>query len=275
MYELSRHLRHFNRYVSLTGNQQPLLATFNGCNLLAKRTTFILKRKYPVKLLKYGETEFRLKGKDYVYDLVQDTEVVKKPSVKIVLKQYIEGVGLKGDVVNLPRNKAYNEFLLTGLADYATPEVLEASKKLKKEENKQATASSPFAQLTTKYLENFVLSIVMNKENPWTIQPWHIRVAFRKAGIQVPEHAIKIPDKPISGPDLSLENRDFVTTITVNGREKANVRCRIHHWSTNPSNRMPYVRYPGSIKTEPIFEADAPILDNIPLIPLPKEKSDF
>ncbi|KAF6201870.1 hypothetical protein GE061_004266 [Apolygus lucorum] len=114
----------------------------------------------------------------------------------------------------------------------------------------------------------------MNKENPWTIQPWHIRCSFRKAGIHVPEYAIKMPDKPISGPDFSLENRDFLITVTVNGLEKANVRCRIHHWSTNPSNRMPYVKYPCSLKTEPIFEEDAPILDKLRLIPLPKEKSD-
>ncbi|KAF6201872.1 hypothetical protein GE061_004268 [Apolygus lucorum] len=147
MYDLSRHLRHFNRCLSFTGCQQSLLNSFNDYSLLAKRTTFILKRRNPVRLPKYGETEYRLKGKDYVYDLVQDTEILKKPNVKIVLKQFVEGVGLEGDVVSLPRNKAYNEFLLTGRADYATPEVLKAAEQLKSKEKKTVTASSPFAQI--------------------------------------------------------------------------------------------------------------------------------
>ncbi|BES98675.1 ribosomal protein L9 [Nesidiocoris tenuis] len=106
----------------------------------------------------------------------------------------------------------------------------------------------------------------MNKTTPWTIQPWHIRVAFRKSGVIVPENAIKIPDKPISGPDLSLENKDFVCVITINGQEKANARCRIHHWATNPSERLPYVQYPWCQKSEPIFEEEAPILEKLPLV---------
>jgi large subunit ribosomal protein L9 len=55
----------------------------------------------------------------------------------------------------------------------------------------------------------------MNRETKWTLEPWHIRVSFRKAGIILPESAITLPEKKISGPDLNLEGKDFIVTITV------------------------------------------------------------
>lgn len=55
----------------------------------------------------------------------------------------------------------------------------------------------------------------MNKENPWTLQKWHIRTSFRKCGYTVPEEAITMPDKPIKGPNMDLEDREFYVTVTV------------------------------------------------------------
>lgn len=59
------------------------------------------------------------------------------------------------------------------------------------------------------------LSVIMNRENPWTLKPWHIRVAFRKAGVIVPEEAIELPPKEIKGPDMNIQNKEFYVTITV------------------------------------------------------------
>jgi large subunit ribosomal protein L9 len=56
----------------------------------------------------------------------------------------------------------------------------------------------------------------MNKDNPWTIEPWHIRVSLRKMNVHVlNDDSIKLPDQPISGPDLTLEGKSFVVFITV------------------------------------------------------------
>lgn len=90
-------------------------------------------------------------------------------------------------------------------------------------------------------LENKVFGIVMNKDNPWTLEPWHIKASLRKAGYYVAEDAIELPKEKITGPDLAKQNKEFIVTITVNNLEKAKVRCRIHHWSTDPSERLPYV----------------------------------
>lgn len=55
----------------------------------------------------------------------------------------------------------------------------------------------------------------MNMEKSWTIQPWHIKAAFRKCGYIVPEYAITLPDKQIVGPDMSLQGKEFFVTVTV------------------------------------------------------------
>lgn len=55
----------------------------------------------------------------------------------------------------------------------------------------------------------------MNKDVPWTLEPWHVKASFRKAGFHVAEDAIQIPSKPITGPDMSLEDKEFYVTVTV------------------------------------------------------------
>lgn len=55
----------------------------------------------------------------------------------------------------------------------------------------------------------------MNKETKWIIQPWHIRVAFRKAAVHLNENCIEMPPYKIEGPNLDLENKHFFVTVTV------------------------------------------------------------
>lgn len=64
-------------------------------------------------------------------------------------------------------------------------------------------------------LSSVTLSVIMNKDNSWTLQPWHVKVAFRKCGYCVPEETIALPSKPIQGPDMNLENKQFYVTVTV------------------------------------------------------------
>lgn len=66
-----------------------------------------------------------------------------------------------------------------------------------------------------KALATIRLSIIMNKDSPWTLQPWHIRTSFRKCGFVVPEHAITMPQREIKGPDMNLEGKYFYIIVTV------------------------------------------------------------
>lgn len=67
-----------------------------------------------------------------------------------------------------------------------------------------------------KYLKKMVVSVSMNKDEPWTIEPWHIRVSLRKMNVHVlSDDSIELPEHPISGPDFTLEGKSFVVYITV------------------------------------------------------------
>jgi large subunit ribosomal protein L9 len=111
----------------------------------------------------------------------------------------------------------------------------------------------------------------MNKEQPWTIEPWHIRASARKAAVIIKDDSsIEMPPEKISGPDLSLEGKEFYVTVTINNKEKVNVRCRIHHWSTEPGNRIQSIS-PWFQKAEPVFAEQAAVLEKIPL-PIEKPK---
>jgi large subunit ribosomal protein L9 len=64
-------------------------------------------------------------------------------------------------------------------------------------------------------LSKFILNVSMNKEQSWTLEPWHVRAAFRRAHVIVPDSAITMPEYPITGPDMNLEGKEFFVTLTV------------------------------------------------------------
>ncbi|XP_065072895.1 large ribosomal subunit protein bL9m [Ochlerotatus camptorhynchus] len=222
------------------------------------RNTFVLKRRNPPTLYKKNQKPGKLRGRHYVYDLVEDTTIKKKPNLEVVLTSFVEGIGSKGDVVSLKPHVAYNKLLLPGLAVYKTPEAV-AQYASAKEDKEKELHSSAYAQRTVNKLEEIVLAVVMNKDHPWVIERWHIKASLRKAGFYVPEDAITLPETPIAGPDMLKQNKEFYCTITINNLEKARLRCRIHHWSTEPSERLTYVFEHWKMQAEPLFgDATAP-----------------
>lgn len=68
---------------------------------------------------------------------------------------------------------------------------------------------------TAKLLSEMIIYLSMSMDNPWVIEPWHVRVGFRKAGIIVPEETLTMPPHPIAGPDLSIQGKEFAVTIKV------------------------------------------------------------
>jgi len=238
--------------------------TANICLHEQIRTTYVLKRRFAPLLHKKGSAPKPLKGKHYVYDLIKDTSVERQPDVDVILTTNIEGLGNTGEKVSVKAKDAYNNLLLPGLAVYASNENIEKYKDLLLNAEEKVKFSSVTAPLTMRSLSLMTLSVVMNKDNPWTIQPWHIRTSFRKCGFVVPEDAITIPEIPIKGSDMNLEGKEFYVTITINNIEKVNVRCRLHHWSTNIVDRIPHEHNFWEQSKEPIHPEFEEILNEIP-----------
>ncbi|CAH2983400.1 unnamed protein product [Chilo suppressalis] len=194
-----------------------LVKTFNnGHNVMLQqaRNTFVLKRRFPPSLHKKGGRVPKMRARHFIYDLVEDTNVVKKAEVKVILKQFVSGVGNAGDVLTLRPSIAYKEYLMPGIAVYASPENLANNKIKDINTEKGDDFSSPYVQRTMGCLSRLVLQITMSKQVPWTLEPWHIRASFRKTGFFVPEYAIEMPPVAIKGPDLSLQEKEFYVTVT-------------------------------------------------------------
>lgn len=210
-----------------------------------------------------------LKTRHFIYDLVEDTNIQKKEPIKMILTQYVKGLGNAGSLVSMRPCKAYYELLLPRLADYATPENIKKYTKLAEDIGDQTPFSSATVENTIKYLSEKRLIVEMSKEKPWTLEKWHIKANFRKAGIYAPEDTITIPERTISGPNPDLEGKEFYVTLTINNREQVKVRCCLHYWSPLAQMEdMEVLSTPG----EPIFPEDKEVLDSLPPFRVEKNK---
>ncbi|CAG9860001.1 unnamed protein product [Phyllotreta striolata] len=253
----------FNSALTTAIKAQNNLLPVNGLLYQQARTTFVLKRKHPAQLHKAGCSPKKFRNKHYIYELVKDTNIELQPDIDVILTSVVEGLGNTGDTVSVRPTIAYQKLLLPGLAVYANPENREKYKDIA-ETTTEVKYSTPSAAYTVKTLSRVLISVVMNKDVPWTLKPWHVKASFRKCGYAVPEYAIELPATPIVGPNMELENKEFAVTVTINKQEKVNVRCRIHHWSTDPIDRLPFIPNFWDNPSEPIIPEQKSVLDTIP-----------
>lgn len=253
-------------------NLKPQTATVlcnrNDLMMQQSRNTFILKRRFPVPLIKKHQTRPTLKHKHFIYDLVEDRNTKKHPNIDVILLDNVKNIGEKGELITMSSLRAYNFLLLPKLAVYATPENI---KKYiiedEAERKKFRTSSSPFVERTLQQLSIYYLSVKMNMEVPWTIEKWHISACFRLAGFMVPEHAITLPEKAITGPNLSNENKEFYVTVKINNCEETIVRCRLHHYSADPFKLIYYDEPYWTAPSIAIFPEDQSVLNSLPKHP--------
>ncbi|KAF2364284.1 Ribosomal protein L9 N-terminal [Trinorchestia longiramus] len=149
------------------------------------------------------------------------------------------GVGQPGDVVSISPVKARKNFLLPKLAVYASPENLDKYAYLR-DSVREDQPSSIYAKKTVQHLAGAHITVTMSLDVPWVLNAEHVSVSMRKTGIVAPPYAIQLPPKPIEGPNLDLQRKFFYVTVTVNKKERVNVRCRIHHVTVDVTRKLPY-----------------------------------
>lgn len=236
--------------------------------------TFVLKRRNEPYLSKrsFPEGSFRkLRLKHKIYDTVERPGTQPLPNIDVILTQYVEGLGKPGDAVSVKVTRAQNELLAFGRAVYASPENQEKYRNMAEQSSAdEIKHSSIYSVQTAKVLSRQVLTVSMNLEQPWVLQPWHLSVAFRKAGFAVPEHCLQMPSAAIEGPDVDgLEGKEFIVNVIINDCERVSVRCRLHHYATEPRHRLPYRRQPWLQQAEPLFPEEA---DRLAAMPRPVSK---
>ncbi|XP_039282361.1 39S ribosomal protein L9, mitochondrial isoform X2 [Nilaparvata lugens] len=210
-----------------------------------------------------------------VYEVEARTDNQKEGHIEVVLKQFVQGLGNKGEVVSVKRSVAYNDLLMPGIAMYATED--EKQKAVLYRETRKTDEedySSVFVTRTVAILSKAVYGITMNLENKWVLEPWHVRSALRRCGTHIlDESCIEMPKTKIEGPDMNLEGKEFFVTITINNKEKVKTRLRIHHWSTDICDRLPQQPYHWTKRAEALFPEQKEELDALPL-PLPPKKEE-
>lgn len=55
------------------------------------QNTFVLKRRFPPPLHKQGGKLPKMRARHFIYDLIEDTNVRKKPDITVILKQFVDG----------------------------------------------------------------------------------------------------------------------------------------------------------------------------------------
>ncbi|KAG0424747.1 hypothetical protein HPB47_028040 [Ixodes persulcatus] len=197
------------------------------------RTTVVVKRVHTPHLSKiWAKTPRTLRSRHYIYEYDEITEVKKKEPLDVILMDVVEGLGNKWDIVSVTPVYGLTQLIVPGLAIYATPDNLALREKMKQDKTDLGPVySSRFAPKTMRLLKALVVKLPMNKEVGWTVEPWHLRMALRQAGVVVPEDSIELPETPISGPDVGKENKVFAATILINKADRVPVLFRIQHVS--------------------------------------------
>lgn len=193
--------------------------------------------------------------------MIEDSNIVRKPEINVILTDYVDGLGHKGDLVQVRPHKAYKTLILPGLAVFDNPE---NRKKYDTDTKLQITRRSPFVQRTINFFQKRLVYVTLNKSNSWTLKPWHVRVSMRKAALYVNDDAqIRLPKEPICGPDPAKQGKEFFVGVMVNGEVEAKVRCRIHHYSSDPKQREPYINEHWLHPAELLFPNDPEQLETL------------
>ncbi|CAF0864840.1 unnamed protein product [Brachionus calyciflorus] len=192
--------------------------------------TCIVERLEKVPLVPRGEDvrKFNLKSKHFHYKLVDCLHTKKWGNVDLILTEYVEGIGHKGELVNVPRHTAYYELLPSRLAVYPTDEYLEMYK-ADREALVSKSKVSPYAMKTKEELSNMLLDVPMNIDSEWTLNKDHIRIALRYNKVMSTNDSIFLDES------LKIDNKNwknfnqelFVVKLKVNDYVTVDLKCRI------------------------------------------------
>ena len=157
-------------------------ASLNNNPLLISRRlyTVIVERHVKPPIVKKGRDirSRELKPIHYQYKLVDCLHTRKWGSVDVILTEYVEGVGHKGQLISINRHQAYYELFPLKQAVYPTEEYINMYSKFKNEID-QKSKVSPYAIKTKEKIEEIILQIPMNKSVEWNLTEDDIRIALR------------------------------------------------------------------------------------------------
>lgn len=162
-------------------------------------------------------------------DVNDDDHKIYKPThiiedeerkIKLLLLNDVEGLGIRGEVIDVPFRYGASKLIAMGKADYAT----EFNLKWYKFDTSESrpSASSALSPITVRNLRDRIYDLPIAEGAE--IQPWHISLALRLAQVQCPLYAIR--SETIQS--YTENGKEYVKcTIVVNNHENVTVRFRL------------------------------------------------
>lgn len=188
-----------------------------------RHNTLVMRRVIPLPPGKDGGLPSRDEVNE-LHKILQPVEWIHYPTeMECILTDFVEGVGIRGDLVKVKRSVFHEELYPASLAVYASPENLaefEEERKAKGIEKLEARLGV-FARMAMKELNHLQLEVPMNADHEWTLDKSHIQVAFRLQGVELDQDCILLPAEPVS------EFGDFTLQVKINNLENVTVQATV------------------------------------------------
>ncbi|KAK0067988.1 39S ribosomal protein L9 mitochondrial [Biomphalaria pfeifferi] len=185
--------------------------------------TIIMERVFPLPPDKDGEKP-DISQMNEIHKILRDVEIVQYPEeLNCLLIQYVEGLGIRGDIVRVKRTLFHEQLFPSGMAVYASPDNI----KELEDERKALGIDKPEARLgvqarmAIKELSHMNLEIPMNDKEEWTLTKEHVQVAFRIQGVELQEECIVLPEEEVK------EFKELIVKVCINGLESVDVKANI------------------------------------------------
>lgn len=152
--------------------------------------------------------------------------------VELMLTEYVEGIGHKGEIVSVPRHDAYYSLLPTKRAVYPTEELIELFAESRATLS-QKSKVSPYAMKTKEFLDDMLLEIPLNFEAEeekgkveWTLNRDHVRIALRYKKVMCPNASIELT-QTINSKNYKESGEFFYVNININDYVSTSLKCKI------------------------------------------------
>ncbi|XP_070547171.1 large ribosomal subunit protein bL9m-like [Ptychodera flava] len=211
------------------------------------RTAVVLERMVPPKLARKGQIP-KLKKANKVYKVVKDLKHEPQEKMKLILIQDLEKYGRQGELVTVTKQVGRNKLLAPGLAVYASPEnIKEYCMQEKPKVAEEEPRLSRMALKTIEYLKKNDVVIAMRNSIKFQIEKHHVIDYYEhKLGVIVPEHALQLPDTPIT------KFGEYTIQVTVNGIETVDVKLIVKNYVIKRKKR--YLEYLEKMKMSGIID---------------------
>jgi len=204
-------------------NMKQILFTSVPCSQQKRSHTIIMERVHPLPPGKDGGLPEQSEVNE-LHKILRHVEIFKYPAeMSCILTDFVEGVGIRGDVVKVKRLDFHTNLYPAGLALYASPENIQMFEEERKALGieKKESRLGVFAKMTLKELKNMNLEIPMNENISWVLTKQNVKVAFRTQGVELDEDCLVLPEEPVT------TFHDITVEVVVNGLESVQVQAKI------------------------------------------------